>query len=177
MLLRDLPKSNDPRGRAIHQNLRALLETAAVQQAECSVSRCRLATSLPVRGTRTQQMGHYTLSSPQPPIAAQEAANAPRLDLTATPCRPPIYARLGPNQDAHSVNRSPSPDSLEPRTFVQHPQQAPFLPCFNGGHDKGKAKHQDQDEGPSTQRGKKNRNNRRRPANSASVAAADHLGT
>ena len=54
MLLRDLPEPNDPRGRAIHQNLRALLETTAVQQAEYSVSRRRLATSLPVRGTGTQ---------------------------------------------------------------------------------------------------------------------------
>ena len=77
-------------------------------------------------------MGHYTLPSPQPSIVAQEATTAPHLDLTATPCQPPIYVRLGPNQDACSVSRSPSPDSLEPWTFVQHPQQAPFLPCFNG---------------------------------------------
>ena len=140
MLLRDLPEPNDPHGRAINQNLQALLETAAVQQAEYSVSRRRLATSLPVRGIGTQQMGHYTLSSSQPLIAAQEATTAPRLDLTTAPCRPPIYARLEPNQDARSVDRSPSPDSLEPRTFVQHPQQAPFLPRFNKGRDKGKAK-------------------------------------
>ena len=32
---------------------------------------------------------------------------------------------------------------------------------FNGGRDKGKAKSEDQDEGPSTQRGKKNKNDRR----------------
>ena len=39
MLLRGLSEPNDPRERAIHQNLRALLETVVVQQAECSVSR------------------------------------------------------------------------------------------------------------------------------------------
>ena len=39
------------------------------------------------------------------------------------------------------------------------------------------AKHQDQDEGPSTQRGKKNKKDRRRPANPALVAAVDHAGT
>ena len=102
---------------------------------------------------------------------------APHLDLTIALCRPPVYARLGPNRDTCSIDRSPSPDSLEPRTFVQHPQQAPFLLCFNGGHDKGKAKRQDQDEGPSTQRGKKNRKDRRRPANSALAAAVDYAGT
>ena len=37
---------------------------------------------------------------------------------------------------------------------------------FSGGQDKGKAKREDQDEGPSTQRGKKNKRVRRRPANS-----------
>jgi len=31
MLLRDLPEPNDPRERAIHQNLRALLETTTIQ--------------------------------------------------------------------------------------------------------------------------------------------------
>ena len=39
MLLRSLSEPNDPRERAIHRNLRALVETAAVQQAECSESR------------------------------------------------------------------------------------------------------------------------------------------
>ena len=38
------------------------------------------------------------------------------------------------------------------------------------------AKRQDQDEGPSTQKGKKNRKDRRRPANSALVAMAHHTG-
>ena len=32
---------------------------------------------------------------------------------------------------------------------------------FNGGWDKGKAKHMDQDEGPSTHRGKKNKKDQR----------------
>ena len=95
MLLRDLSEPNDPRERAIHQNLQTLLETTAVQQVECSVSRRRLATSLPVWGTGTQQMGHYTLSLLQSPSAAQEAALAPRLDLTTALYRPPVYARLG----------------------------------------------------------------------------------
>ena len=57
------------------------------------------------------------------------------------------------------------------------PSKRLFLPRFNEGRDKGKAKRQNQDEGPSTQRGKKNRKDRRRPANSASVTAADHAGT
>ena len=47
---------------------------------------------------------------------------------------------------------------------------------FNGGWDKGKAKHKDQDKGPSTQRGKKNKKDRRRLANSVLVAMADHAG-
>ena len=46
----------------------------------------------------------------------------------------------------------------------------------NGGQGKGKAKCQDQDEDPSTQKGKKNRKDRRRPANSALVAMADLTG-
>ena len=54
MLLRGLSKPNDPHERAIPRNLQALVETAAVQQAECSISRHRLTTSLPIRGTRTQ---------------------------------------------------------------------------------------------------------------------------
>ena len=102
---------------------------------------------------------------------------APHLDLTTALCRPPIYARLGPNRDTRSIDRSPSPNSPGPPTFAQHLQQALFPPRFNGGHGKGKAKCQDQDEGPSTQRGKKNRKNCRRPANSALVTTADHAGT
>ena len=47
---------------------------------------------------------------------------------------------------------------------------------FNGGQDKAKAKHEDQDEGPSTQRGKKNKKDRHRPANSALVTVADRMG-
>ena len=47
---------------------------------------------------------------------------------------------------------------------------------FSGGQDKGKAKHEDQDEGPSMQRGKKNKKDRRRRANPALVAAADRSG-
>ena len=140
MLLRGLSEPNDYRERAIHRNLRALVETAAVQQAECSVSRRRLATSLSVRGIGTQQMGRYPLSPQQPLSAAHEATMASRLNLMTVPHQPPIYAWLGPNQDARSVDRSPSPDRLGPRTFVQHLQQAPFPPCFNGGRGKGKAK-------------------------------------
>ena len=151
MLLRGLPELDNPQEQAIHRNLRALVETAAIQQVECSVSRCRLVTSLPVRGTGTQQMGHYTLSPQQPLSAAHEAATAPHLDLTTAPHQPPIYAWLEPNRGTCSGNRSPSTDGPRPPTFAQLPQQAPFSPRFNGGHDKGKAKCQDQDEGPSTQ--------------------------
>ena len=49
MLLRGLSKPNDPHEQAIQKNIRALVETAAVQQAECSISRHRLMALLPVR--------------------------------------------------------------------------------------------------------------------------------
>ena len=62
MLLRSLSEPNDPREQAIHRNLRALVETAAVQQAESSISQGRLAPSLPTRGIGTQQMGRPTRS-------------------------------------------------------------------------------------------------------------------
>ena len=42
MLLRGLSKPNDPHEQAIHQNLRALVETAAIQQAECSTTPTRV---------------------------------------------------------------------------------------------------------------------------------------
>ena len=47
---------------------------------------------------------------------------------------------------------------------------------FNGGWDKGKVKRTDQDEGPSTQRGKKNKKDWRRPDNTALVVMADRMG-
>ena len=47
---------------------------------------------------------------------------------------------------------------------------------FNGGQDNGKTEREDQDEGPSTQRGKKNKKDRCRPVNSALVAVADSMG-
>ena len=47
---------------------------------------------------------------------------------------------------------------------------------FSGGQDNGKAKRKDQDEGPTTRRGKKNKKDRRRPANTTLVAAVDHVG-
>ena len=47
---------------------------------------------------------------------------------------------------------------------------------FSGGQDRGKAKREDQCKGPSMQRGKKNKKDRRRPANSALVAMADRAG-
>ena len=98
-------------------------------------------------------MGHYTLSPQQPLSAAHEAAMAPRLNLTTAPHQPPIYAWLGPNRGTRSGDRSPSTDGLGPPTFAHIPQQATFLSCSNGGHGKGKAKRQDKDESPSTQRG------------------------
>ena len=47
---------------------------------------------------------------------------------------------------------------------------------FSGGQDKGKAKREEQDEGPSTQRGKKNKKDRRRLANSTLVVVAECAG-
>jgi len=118
MLLRVLSEPNDPRERAIHRNLRALVETAAIQQAECSVSRHQLATSLPVRGTGMQQMGHYPLSPQQQLSVRHEAAAAPHLDPTTAPHQPPIYARLGPNRGTCSGDRSPSTDGPGTPTFA-----------------------------------------------------------
>ena len=94
-------------------------------------------------------MGQYTLSPQQPLNTAHEAATAPHLDLTTAPHQPPIYARLGPNRGTCSGDRSPSTNDLGPSTSAQLPKQASFSPCFNGGPGKGKAKRQDQDEGPS----------------------------
>ena len=121
MLLRGLSEPNDPHERAIHRNLRALVDTATIQQEECSVSRRRLVTSLPDRGTGTQQMGQYTLSPQQPLSTAHEAATAPHLDLTTASHQPPIYVRLGPNRGTCSGDRSPSTDGPGPPTFAQHP--------------------------------------------------------
>jgi len=155
MLLRCLSKPNDPHEWVIHQNLRTLVETTAIQQAECSVSRRQLVTSLPVLRAGTQQMGHYTLSPQQLLSATHEAAAAPHPDLTTAPRQPPIYAQLGPNRGTCNGDRSLSTDGPGPPTFAHIPQQASFLPCSNGGHGKGKAKCQDQDEGPSTRREKR----------------------
>ena len=47
---------------------------------------------------------------------------------------------------------------------------------FSDGRDRGKAKHEDQGEGPSTQRGKKNKKDRRRPTNLALVTVTDRVG-
>ena len=47
---------------------------------------------------------------------------------------------------------------------------------FNEGWDKGKAKREDQDEGPSMQRGKKNKKDHHRLANFALVTVTDHTG-
>ena len=47
---------------------------------------------------------------------------------------------------------------------------------FNGGRDKGKAKRMDQDEGPSTQRGKKNKKDWHRLDNTVLVATTDRMG-
>ena len=153
------------------------METAAVQQAESSISRCRLVASLPTRGMGTQQTSRSTCSPLQPPSAAQEVAPAPCLDLMTAPLRPPVYAWLGPSRDTRSSDWNPSPDGPGPQTFVQHLQRVPLPPRSNGGRGKGKAKHQNQGEGPSTQKGKKNRKDHRRLANSALVATADHVGT
>ena len=97
MLLRDLSEPNDPHEQVTHRNLRALVETTAVQQAESSISRRQLVTSLTTRGMGTRQTGRSTRSPRRSPSAAQEAALAPHLDLTTAPYQPPIYTRLGPN--------------------------------------------------------------------------------
>jgi hypothetical protein len=102
----------------------------------------------------------------------------PRLDLATAPHRLPIHEWLGLNQDTHNVisNWSPRPDGLRPRAFVRCIQRAPLPQRFNGGRGKGKAKRWDQDEGPSTQKGKKYKKDHHRPANSALVATTDHMG-
>ena len=100
MLLRGLPKPNDPQEQAIHQNFWALVETAAVQQAESSASQHQLAASLPTRGVWTHQTNRSIRSPLQPPSVAQEAAPVPRSNLAPAPHRPPMHERLKPNQDA-----------------------------------------------------------------------------
>jgi len=70
MLLHGLPEPNDPQEQMIHRNLRAQVETAAVQQAESSASRHRLAASLPTRGVGTHQTNLPTRSPLQPPSVA-----------------------------------------------------------------------------------------------------------
>ena len=47
---------------------------------------------------------------------------------------------------------------------------------FSRGWDRGKAKCEDQGNYPSTQKGKKNKKDRRRPANPALVTATDYAG-
>ena len=47
---------------------------------------------------------------------------------------------------------------------------------FGEGRDKGKAERANPDEGPSTQRGKKNKKDRRRSDNTTMVAVADRTG-
>ena len=47
---------------------------------------------------------------------------------------------------------------------------------FSGGWDMGKAKHEDQGEGPSMQKGKKNKKDRRRSTNLALVVVVDRAG-
>ena len=120
-------------------------------------------------------MNHPTRSLLQPPSVAQEATSVPRLDLASALHRPHVHERLGPNQDIRSVI-SPSPDGPGPRAFARCIQRAPLSQRCNRGRGKGKAKREDQDEGPSMQRGKKNKKDQRRPTNSALVAAADRAG-
>ena len=103
MLLRGLPEPNDPQEQVIHQNLRALVETAAVQQAESSALRHRLAASLPTRGVGMHQMNRSTRSPLQSPSAAQEAVAMPWSDPAHAPHRPLVREQLGPYQDAHIV--------------------------------------------------------------------------
>ena len=47
---------------------------------------------------------------------------------------------------------------------------------FSGSQDRGKAKREDQGECPSTQKGKKNKKDWRRPANPALVTTGDRVG-
>jgi len=103
MLLRGLPEPDNPQEQAIHQNLQALVETAATQQAESSASRHQLVVSLPTRGVGTHQTNRSIRSPLQPPSMAQEATVAPWPNLAPAPHRPPVRERLGPNQDARSV--------------------------------------------------------------------------
>ena len=92
-----------PQEQVVHRNLRALVETAAIQQAESSASRHRLVASLPTRGVGTHQMNCSIRSPLQPPSTAQEVAAVPRPDLVPTPHRPHVRKWLGLNHDARSV--------------------------------------------------------------------------
>jgi len=95
ILLHGLPEPDDPQEQAIHRNLRALVETAAVQQAESSASRHRLAASLPTRGMGAHQSNHSIRSPLQSSGVEQEAtaaiinsAELPQLRNSSTPAVP-----------------------------------------------------------------------------------------
>ena len=100
MLLHGLPEPNDPQEQAIHRNLRALVETTTVQQAESSASRHRLAASLPTRGMGTHQTNCSIRSPLQSPGAEQVAAAAPWPNPARAPHRPLVREWLRLNQDA-----------------------------------------------------------------------------
>ena len=77
MLLRGLPEPVDPQEQAIHRNLQALVETAAVQQAESSASQHRLTTACPTGGTGLRQSNRSVHSPLLLPGMGQEAMATP----------------------------------------------------------------------------------------------------
>ena len=85
MLLRGLLEPIDPLEQAIHRNLQTLVETAAVQQAESSTSRNRLAASLLTRGVGTHQTNRSIYSPLQSLGTEQEATAAPWHALAPAP--------------------------------------------------------------------------------------------
>ena len=79
MLLRGLSEPIDPQEQAIHRNLRALVETTAVQQAKSSTSHQlhQHAASCPAGGLGAHQLNHSIHSPQQLPSVEQEAAAMP----------------------------------------------------------------------------------------------------
>jgi hypothetical protein len=56
MLLRNMPEPSNPEARWAHDEIRGLLETAAMQQAESSASRrCSLASEQPAKPSRQEK--------------------------------------------------------------------------------------------------------------------------
>jgi hypothetical protein len=138
ILLRTMPEPSTPEGWQAHEELRALLECAVVQQAKSSASRRR--------GPKLDQ--------PAPSVAHEKEASVHPEQQKAGDKRPSVHVRVGHNYDARNIINAhkrhkedgascgyhprrggrydsgedwcPSPEPLELRVFSQDIHNAPF---------------------------------------------------